>query len=355
MGYLRDAEKGDMDLLFQWVNDSAVRKNSFSIADITYDEYVKWFEDMLSNDYVKQYIYIYNDEPAGQIRITINEQEAEIAYSISVVKRCMGLGNEMFILLAQKVQKDFPGVIKLTVKVKPDNIASQKTFLDMGYEQKYSAYQIAVDKAVKAAEYSPKKCGVLLLTNNCNALELYDWMREKYVMHLFSDRIHLQQIKQLQPDFIISYNYRYFICQDIIQYMRGKIINLHISYLPWNRGYSPNLWSFIDDTPKDVTIHQISPELDKGNILYQRQCYFDNNLETFASTYNKLNKEIVNLFKENCEEIISGKFVLKEQIGAGSFHTKKDFEILKESIEFDWNDNISEFLKRYELICTNRR
>ena len=35
---------------------------------------------------------------------------------------------------------------------------------------------------------------------------------------------------------------------------KGKIINLHISFLPFNRGYYPNLWSHQEGTPSGVTI-----------------------------------------------------------------------------------------------------
>ena len=58
-------------------------------------------------------------------------------------------------------------------------------------------------------------------------------------------------------DWIVSYGYRYIITQDILDAVRGQAINLHISLLPWNRGADPNLWSFLDDTPKGITIHYI--------------------------------------------------------------------------------------------------
>ena len=34
-----------------------------------------------------------------------------------------------------------------------------------------------------------------------------------------------------------------FIEKDIIEFLKYKIINLHISFLPFNRGMYPNLWS----------------------------------------------------------------------------------------------------------------
>ena len=106
---------------------------------------------------------------------------------------------------------------------------------------------------------------ILFLYNNENSLELYRKLRkigEKIV--LFSDRIDINKVIELNPFFIISYNYKYLIDEDVIKYMKNKIVNLHISLLPWNRGANPNLWSFIDNTPKGVTIHQVSAGLDEG-------------------------------------------------------------------------------------------
>lgn len=146
MGYLRYAVEEDMDLLFHWANESTVRKNAFSSAEITHEEHIRWFDNMLMRKDAKQYIYMCNDEPVGQIRIAVSGDIAEISYSICLEKRCMGYAKEMVRLLQGQVQKDFPEVKKLTAKVKPDNIASRKVFLDLGYVHKCNVYEIEPDK-----------------------------------------------------------------------------------------------------------------------------------------------------------------------------------------------------------------
>lgn len=103
--------------------------------------------------------------------------------------------------------------------------------------------------------------------NNTNTLKLYDWLTERCELYLYSGRLHLRQVQILCPDYIVSFNYAYLINNDVIQYMQGNIINLHISYLPWNRGVSPNIWSFIDNTPIGVTIHQVDAGFDTGKII----------------------------------------------------------------------------------------
>lgn len=187
---------------------------------------------------------------------------------------------------------------------------------------------------------------VLYLTNNNNALALYEWLKDKCEITLYEERLDLSYIESVKPDLIVSYNYKYLIKEDVIEYMKGRIINLHISYLPWNRGSSPNFWSFYDDTPKGVTIHQISAGLDEGKILYQKECRFNPYEETFATSYEKLNEEIVDLFKKNWEEIKAGTYELKSQNGSGTYHTMKDFNELIEKHPFKWTDNIGEYLDK---------
>lgn len=219
------------------------------------------------------------------------------------------------------------------------------------YEEKDKAFEIGVDKMQAFTEgVFAKKGGVLFLTNNSCTLELFDWFDKREDVILFSEKITYQQVVEMQPRFIVSYNYVYMISEDIISYMQGNIINMHISYLPWNRGFSPNIWSFIDNTPKGVTIHQINNGLDKGRILYQKECFFDIKEETFVSTYKKLNIAITDLFKEHWEEIKTGKYILKEQVGKGTYHSKKDLYELQSKVPFEWSDNIAEFLEKYYLI-----
>eukprot|EP00392_Amoebophrya_sp_AT5.2_P019205 g19951.t1 len=71
-------------------------------------------------------------------------------------------------------------------------------------------------------------------------------------------------------DYCVSYGYRHIIRTPVIEGMfdRKRIINLHISYLPYNRGADPNLWSILERTPPGVTIHHI----DEGpyNLYLQR-------------------------------------------------------------------------------------
>ena len=137
-------------------------------------------------------------------------------------------------------------------------------------------------------------------------------------------------------DLFISYGYRHIIKKEMLNRMNRPPINLHISLLPWNRGADPNLWSWIDNTPKGVTIHLMDSELDKGEIIAQRQIEMDTTY-TLATSYERLCKEMERLFKENWLSIRFNNF--KTFPTMGSYHASKDKESL--NLTDGWNTPVS--------------
>ena len=125
-------------------------------------------------------------------------------------------------------------------------------------------------------------------------------------------------------DLIISFGYKHIINADLLNLINIPIINLHISFLPWNRGAHPNFWSFYENSPKGVTIHLIDKGIDTGPIIYQKIVNFTKKEVTFEQTYLVLKSEIEDLFISNISSIISGKYKIKSQCGKGSFHKKSD-------------------------------
>lgn len=124
-------------------------------------------------------------------------------------------------------------------------------------------------------------------------------------------------------DFIVSYGYRHIITEDILEIFPSKIINLHISYLPWNRGADPNLWSFLEDTPKGFTIHHMDMGVDTGDIIYQEEVEMSDR-ETLSTSYRRLQEAMILAFKTKWPDIMAGKVDRKRQDGQGSYHRLAD-------------------------------
>ncbi|WP_236612524.1 formyltransferase family protein [Picosynechococcus sp. NKBG15041c] len=164
----------------------------------------------------------------------------------------------------------------------------------------------------------------------------------------FGDQVHNQEEKISlslgdveQADFLISYGYRHIIKKDVLNYFKNKAINIHISFLPWNRGADPNLWSFLEDNPKGVTIHYLDEGIDTGDIIIQQRVFFDDN-ETLHSSYEKLSQVAFDLFKSNWKLIKENRIQATPQRGKGSYHRTQDKEKYQALLVDGWNTPVSQ-------------
>ncbi len=148
--YLREATVSDMELLYTWANEPVVRKNSFHTEEIPYEEHQKWFSGIMAASNCKQYILVDGEEAIGQIRVKTEGDIGEISYSVKKEKRCLGYGQMMLGLVREKVKEDFPSVKKIQGKVKQENIASQRAFIEAGFSQAYNVYEIDVYEDIEA-------------------------------------------------------------------------------------------------------------------------------------------------------------------------------------------------------------
>ena len=182
--------------------------------------------------------------------------------------------------------------------------------------------------------------------------ELFNWLTEQGEEVFYTeDKITVEGLNKLRPDIIVSYNYRYIIKKEIIDFVKGNAVNLHISYLPYNKGAHPNVWSFLEDTPKGVTIHCIDEGIDTGKIIVQKEVAIDEDRETLKSSYEFLHAEMRSLFKETWDQIKSGAIMPRDQEGHGTLHFMRDFVKIEPLIkEKGWDTPISELKRRYAVI-----
>ena len=147
-------------------------------------------------------------------------------------------------------------------------------------------------------------------------------------------------------DLVVSFGYKQILTITTLKTSKYPIVNLHISYLPFNRGMYPNFWSHFDGTPSGVTIHIIDAGIDTGPILLQKQIFFAKSEKTFRETWKKLIQEIELLFLTNFLEIYSQQIMAKKQIGNGTFHKASDLPA-----EFKgWDSVIKKEIERLKRI-----
>ena len=124
-------------------------------------------------------------------------------------------------------------------------------------------------------------------------------------------------------DYTISFGYRHLLSAEIANKYSGRILNVHISYLPWNRGADPNLWSFLEDTPKGVSIHLVDESIDTGPLLAREKVQMLSG-DTLASSYHRLEKSATGLLKRVWPGFINGSLKPQPQETEGTSHASKD-------------------------------
>ena len=184
-----------------------------------------------------------------------------------------------------------------------------------------------------------QKKKILFLGYSREETRLINFLENKHCI-VDHSRKHIEGI--MNYNFAISFGYRHVLSKETISNLNFKIINLHISYLPFNRGAHPNFWSHYEGTPSGVTIHLMDEGIDTGPILFQKYVSFKKEEKTFNERYRRLNFEIEELFIKNIEKLLNSKWILNKQKGKGTYHNSKDLPN-----DFSgWDSIIDEEIKR---------
>ena len=132
--YLRRVKETDMKLLFDWRNNELVRKNSFCMDPVEWNEHVKWFNTTLVKSSVLVFILICKEQEGGQIRVDLElDNTAIINYSIAEKYRGFGYGKQILHLAETELYERFKNKYMLKALVKENNISSQVAFERLGY------------------------------------------------------------------------------------------------------------------------------------------------------------------------------------------------------------------------------
>ena len=144
------------------------------------------------------------------------------------------------------------------------------------------------------------------------------------------------------PDIVVCDRCTFLLNKAEIDLVANNCFNIHPSLLPYNRGYHPNFWSFYDNTPSGVTIHAIDKNIDSGGIIAQTELTFADD-ETLKSSYDKLRKASISLFKLTYPTIRNGieNLKLKENNSKiGITHYKQDFDNIFGRLPSGWDTEI---------------
>jgi len=182
--------------------------------------------------------------------------------------------------------------------------------------------------------------------------EIYDWLNQRNdveVKALLTEKEQLSLIEQLEPDIVISSGFEHKVPKEIIEVPEQGIVNLHPSYLPYNRGSHPHIWSLVEGTPAGVSIHYMVENIDEGPIIDRKEVRVEPQ-DTARTLYDRLTREMVELFKKNWSDIVEGSVEAEEQeLDKGNTHYQRELEELCE-LKMGEEIKIGDFVERLKAL-----
>lgn len=147
-----------------------------------------------------------------------------------------------------------------------------------------------------------------------------------------------------EVDWIVMFGWRSILTKPVLLGYPNRIINIHGSFLPYNRGAYPNLFSWVDDTPKGATIHYVDEGIDTGRIIVRQDVsFFHTKNVTLKTSYDVIRLECEKLFERSWPRIRMGDVQgMAQEPKLGSYHTKKDAEPIIAKLSKGWDTPVDE-------------
>ena len=131
----RKAQLKDCKLYFEWANEPLSLQQSYNSNPINYADHQKWFKNKILNSNSYLYVFTLADIPIGQIRFDLINDEAMISYSIDKKFRGNGYGSIVLEKGIHAFKNESIEKTKIVGYVKTKNIASVKTFRNLGFAE----------------------------------------------------------------------------------------------------------------------------------------------------------------------------------------------------------------------------
>ena len=147
----------------------------------------------------------------------------------------------------------------------------------------------------------------------------------------------ISSLNVLNPDIIIVFAFK-FLPKEVYKVSNIATFNIHTSLLPEYRGAAPINWAIINGESKTgLTSFILNDKIDTGSIILQEEFIIPTN-STAGELYNIMMEKAPSFTIKVCDQLLSGKYMLKQQDDNFVFSAPKLF---KENVEINWNKDAS--------------
>ena len=133
---IRPATDDDCRLIWQWANDTEVRRWSFDSEPIEWETHVAWFKFRRGDPTYLMYVLVKPDgEPVGLARFELSESSGVVGISIAAEHRGHGYATEA-LRLACATFFAATDAAEVVAEIKPGNDASIRAFERAGFSRR---------------------------------------------------------------------------------------------------------------------------------------------------------------------------------------------------------------------------
>lgn len=141
-----------------------------------------------------------------------------------------------------------------------------------------------------------------------------------------NDAENIRQFGEFKADIILSAAYPQIFKNEILNLIPGRVYNSHPSLLPRCRGAHPVFWSIASGEKRTgSTIHVMTSELDKGEIVSQVEVVIDESA-TYSTLYNDLISTIPTLLTRFSDFLVAppGEQILQHDVEGTYFRNDRE-------------------------------
>ena len=150
-------------------------------------------------------------------------------------------------------------------------------------------------------------------------------------------------------NFLITCYWPWLVPGEALQNYDGRTLNFHPAPLPQDRGWYPHVHQIRSGSPSGVTLHQLSPEPDEGNVWCQE--FVDVPFPSTALQARKaLQEAITQLFVRCWPDVWRGTIWPRPQTGQVSYRKKLAVENF-DHLPRDQEGSVEEIIRM--LACRN--
>jgi len=164
----------------------------------------------------------------------------------------------------------------------------------------------------------------------------------------------IELLRQLDLDYIIGVHFPYIVPEEVLSIPRIGVLNLHPSYLPYNRGWHPASWPLLEETTAGATLHLMDTGVDTGDVIDQKRLNISPG-DTADILYKHLKRLELQLFQEAWPKLVSGSYQRQAQNPAdGTTHKRREL-FTKHIQQIDLNESVKagDLVRRLRALTTN--